>query len=88
MKNYDEQGLINIGTGEDISIRDLAYLIKELVGFEGELHFDTSRPDGTPRKLMNVEKLHKLGWKATTSLKEGIAKTDKSKTIINDFIIF
>lgn len=74
MQNYNEKGLVNIGVGEDISIRDLAQLIKRIVGFEGELIFDTSKPDGTPRKLMDVTKLHSLGWKASLSLEEGINK--------------
>lgn len=72
MLNYDEPNLINIGTGEDLSIKDLALLIKEIIGFEGELKFDTSKPDGTPRKLMDVSKLHSKGWKHRVSLKEGI----------------
>ncbi|NLU94418.1 GDP-L-fucose synthase family protein [Chitinophaga sp. Ak27] len=72
MKNYDAQGLVNIGVGEDISIRDLATLIREIVGYEGELVFDTTKPDGTPRKLMDVTKLHNQGWKATIPLEEGI----------------
>ncbi|MET3874848.1 GDP-L-fucose synthase [Chitinophaga sp. OAE865] len=74
MQNYNEKGLVNIGVGEDISIRDLAQLIKRIVGFEGELIFDTSKPDGTPRKLMDVSKLHNLGWKASLNLEEGINK--------------
>lgn len=74
MQNYNEKGLVNIGVGEDISIRDLAQLIKRIVGFEGELIFDTSKPDGTPRKLMDVTKLHSLGWKASLNLEEGINK--------------
>ncbi|SDD62805.1 GDP-L-fucose synthase [Mucilaginibacter pineti] len=73
MQNFNERGLVNIGTGEDLSIKDLALLIKDIVGFEGELKFDTSKPDGTPRKLMDVSKLHSSGWKHHTSLKEGIA---------------
>jgi GDP-L-fucose synthase len=64
--------LINIGVGEDISIADLANLIKTIVSFEGTLKFDTSKPDGTPRKLMDVSKLNALGWKASIPLKEGI----------------
>ncbi len=72
MRTYNEQGLVNIGVGEDICIKDLAYLIKDIVGFEGEVVFDTSKPDGTPRKLMDVSKLHNLGWKASIALKEGI----------------
>lgn len=72
MENYNEEQLVNIGTGEDMSIKDLAYLIKEIVGFKGEIVFDSSKPDGTPRKLMDVTKLHGLGWKHKTGLKEGI----------------
>ena len=72
MENYDEKGLINIGTGEDISIKDLALLIKKIVGYEGELRFDASKPDGTPRKLMDVSKLHDRGWRHTVELEEGI----------------
>jgi len=74
MKNYNEQGLVNIGVGEDISILDLAILVKKVVGFEGEIVTDTTKPDGTPRKLMDVSKLHSFGWKAKTSLEEGIQK--------------
>ena len=72
MENYNEPNLINIGTGEDISIKDLALLIKKVIGFEGELQFDTSKPDGTPRKLMDVSKLHSQGWKHKVELEEGI----------------
>ena len=72
MEKYNEPGLVNIGTGEDISIKDLALLIKDIVGFKGELKFDTTKPDGTPRKLMDVSKLTKLGYKYKISLEEGI----------------
>lgn len=72
MNHYNEKELINVGTGSDLSIKELAELVKEIVGFEGELAFDTSKPDGTPRKLMDVTKLHALGWKHQTELKEGI----------------
>ena len=72
MENYDEPGLINIGTGEDISIKDLASLIKKIIGFEGEIKYDVSKPDGTPRKLMDVSKLHSKGWKHTIELEQGI----------------
>jgi GDP-L-fucose synthase len=72
MENYDDLQFVNIGVGEDVSIRDLAQLIKEVVGFEGQLEFDSSKPDGTPRKLMDVSKLNRLGWKAKTDLKDGI----------------
>jgi GDP-L-fucose synthase len=72
MQNYDEPNLINIGTGEDVSIKELALLIKKIVGFNGELVFDSSKPDGTPRKLMDVSKLHSKGWKHTVELEDGI----------------
>ena len=73
MESYNEPNLINIGVGHDLTIKDLALLIKEVIGFDGELVFDASKPDGTPRKLMDVEKLHSLGWKHKIELKEGIA---------------
>lgn len=72
MQHYDEPSLINIGTGEDISIKDLALMIKKVIGYEGALTFDSSKPDGTPRKLMDVSKLHKLGWKHKVELEQGI----------------
>ena len=72
MEHYDQKGLVNIGVGHDLSIRDLALMIKDITGFEGSLQFDTSKPDGTPRKLMDVSKLHHLGWKEKISLREGI----------------
>jgi GDP-L-fucose synthase len=74
MKNYSDAGLVNIGIGEDISILDLAILVKKVVGFEGDILTDTSKPDGTPRKLMDVSKLSNLGWKAKITLEEGIQK--------------
>ena len=73
MQKYNESNLINVGTGEDLTIKDLALLIKKIIGFEGELIFDSSKPDGTPRKLMDVSKLHNKGWKHKINLKEGIA---------------
>ncbi|MFD1258924.1 GDP-L-fucose synthase family protein [Mucilaginibacter terrae] len=73
MENYNESGLVNIGTGEDLSIKELAELVKYTVGFEGEITFDTSKPDGTPRKLMDVSKLHSKGWKHTIDLPQGIS---------------
>ncbi|MFT6165479.1 MAG: GDP-L-fucose synthase [Vicingaceae bacterium] len=72
MQEYDGEEWFNIGTGEDISIKDLAMTIKEVVGFEGDLRFDATKPDGTPRKLMDVSKLHSVGWKHKIELKEGI----------------
>lgn len=74
MEEYDGEDWFNIGTGEDISIKDLALTIKEVVGYEGELKFDSSKPDGTPRKLMDVSKLHSIGWQHDIELKEGITK--------------
>ena len=73
MQVYNEAGLVNIGTGHDLSIKDLALLIKEVVGFTGDLVFDSSKPDGTPRKLLDVSKLHTLGWKHRIALQEGLA---------------
>ncbi|NDK56322.1 GDP-L-fucose synthase [Pontibacter fetidus] len=72
MEHYNEKELVNIGTGEDISIKDLALLVKEVTGFAGELVFDTSKPDGTPRKLMDVSKLHNTGFKHKVDLHEGV----------------
>ena len=72
MQNYNEAELVNIGTGTDITIKDLALLIKKISGYEGKLEFDATKPDGTPRKLMDVTKLHNLGWKHKISLEEGI----------------
>lgn len=72
MQTYNEPNLINIGTGEDLTIKDLALLIQETVGYEGKLTFDSTKPDGTPRKLMDVSKLHNLGWKHQIELKEGL----------------
>ncbi|MFX0132320.1 MAG: GDP-L-fucose synthase family protein [Candidatus Hodarchaeota archaeon] len=77
MNNYDESEIINIGTGEDITIKDLATIIKDVIGFEGDFHFDTTKPDGTPRKLLNINKINKLGWKAKTDLRIGIELTYK-----------
>ncbi|MEQ8881863.1 MAG: GDP-L-fucose synthase [Cyclobacteriaceae bacterium] len=74
MNNYDEKLFVNVGYGEDLSIKDLALLVKEVVGYEGELVFDNSKPDGTPRKLMDSSRIHKLGWKPKISLREGIAQ--------------
>ncbi|MDR7372344.1 GDP-L-fucose synthase [Flavobacterium aquidurense] len=74
MENYNDSGLVNIGVGEDISILDLAILVKKIVGFQGDILTDTSKPDGTPRKLMDVSKLSSFGWKAKTTLEAGIQK--------------
>ena len=78
MDIYNEEAHINIGTGEDVSIKELAETIKGVVGYTGDLIFDTSKPDGTPRKLLNVSKLHGLGWKHTISLEEGVRRTYQS----------
>jgi GDP-L-fucose synthase len=72
MDTFNESGFVNIGVGEDISIKDLAHLVKETVGFEGEIVHDLSKPDGTPRKLMDVSKLHNMGWKHKISLENGV----------------
>ncbi|MCM2535830.1 GDP-L-fucose synthase [Neobacillus pocheonensis] len=72
--NYSGNEIVNIGVGEDLPIKDLAEKIKDVVGFTGEIQFDTTKPDGTPRKLVDVTKLNSLGWKATTSLEEGLKK--------------
>ncbi|SDG12550.1 GDP-L-fucose synthase [Pedobacter terrae] len=72
MRNYNDAGLVNIGCGEDLSIKELAFVIKDIVGFKGEINFDTSKPDGTPRKLMDVSKLTNLGWTYATTLEQGL----------------
>ena len=75
MNNYDSSEIINIGVGKDISIKELVLMVKEIVDYNGEIVFDTSKPDGTPRKLLDVSKLSSLGWQAENSLEEGIKKT-------------
>ncbi len=75
MNHYDEGEIINIGTGEDLPIRDLAEIVKRIIGFEGEIRWDTTKPDGTPRKMLWVERLHKAGWYHRIGLEEGIAMT-------------
>jgi GDP-L-fucose synthase len=75
LENYDDEVAINIGIGRDISIKDLAELIKSVVGFEGELDWDITRSDGTPRKLLDVSRLTALGWTATIELRDGIERT-------------
>ena len=76
-KDLYEKGIsqINIGTGEDLTIGELAKLISEIIGYKGKIVYDSSKPDGTPRKLMDVSRIHTLGWHHKTSLKEGIEKT-------------
>lgn len=78
MHNYNEKGHVNIGCGEDISIKDLALMVKDIVGFDGELIFDTSKPDGTPRKLMNISRLEGAGWVPKVSLTEGVERVYKT----------
>ena len=80
LQNYNNPGIINIGTGNDISINELAILIKKIVGFEGEIQFDNSKPDGTMKKLLNVEKIHEIGWKHKIELFEGISLVVKELT--------
>ncbi len=75
LEKYDSPEIINVGCGEDISIRELAELICAIVGFEGQLAWDDTKPDGTPRKLLDVTKLHNLGWRPTIPLRDGIAQT-------------
>lgn len=79
MQNYDDKGFVNIGSGSEISIKDLAHLVKEIVGFKGEIVFDTTKPDGTPRKLMDVSKLNNLGWNFSIDLKAGIEAVYREK---------
>lgn len=79
MENYNEPGLVNIGTGEDLSIKELAEMIQKITKFEGEIIWDHTKPDGTPRKLMDVSKLHTLGWKHKITLEEGITKVYHEK---------
>jgi len=83
LNNYNESGLINIGCGKDISIKELAILISNIIGYEGEIKFDIAKPDGTPRKLMDISKILNLGWQPKINLKDGIKKTVKE--VINIF---
>lgn len=80
MQTYNEKQFLNIGTGEDLSIKDLAALIKDIVGYKGDITWDSTKPDGTPRKLMDVSKIHALGWQHEIGLEEGIKRT------YNDFL--
>ena len=75
MLRYDSEDIINVGTGKDITIKDLAETIADVVGFKGEIEWDTSKPNGTPRKVLNVDKIESLGWEPKVSLREGIKKT-------------
>ena len=85
MQNYNEEGLVNIGTGTDLSIKDLALLVKKIVGFTGELKFNASKPDGTLRKLMDVSKLHSFGWKHKIDLEQGITMVYNDPETISKF---
>jgi GDP-L-fucose synthase len=78
MENYNEKQFVNIGTGKDLTIKDLSIIIKNIVGFKGEICFDSSKPDGTPKKLLDVSKLESLGWKYKISLNEGIESVYKN----------
>ena len=75
MDQYSDNEIVNIGVGQDISIKELGELVKKVVGFEGEIQYDTSKPDGTPRKLVDVSRINALGWTAKTALQEGVAST-------------
>ncbi|WP_404991693.1 GDP-L-fucose synthase family protein [Cupriavidus pauculus] len=75
MENYSDEAFVNVGVGSDVSIRELAEIVKEVTGFQGRIVQDTSKPDGTPRKLMDVSRLDSLGWKAQVELREGVAQT-------------
>lgn len=86
MQNYNEPNLINIGTGHDLSIKDLAELVKKTIGYEGTIDFDTTKPDGTPRKLMDVSKLHSWGWKHKVELEEGLALAYKDFLKLNELV--
>ena len=75
MVSYDSEEIINVGTGKDITIKELATTIADVVGFKGEIEWDTSKPNGTPRKVLNVDKIKSLGWEPKVGLREGIEKT-------------
>ena len=75
MENYEGGELLNVGVGEDLTIAELAEIVARVVGYSGQIRFDPSRPDGTPRKLLDVSRIHALGWRARISLEEGIAST-------------
>jgi GDP-L-fucose synthase len=75
MNNYDGELFVNIGVGDDVTIRELAEMVRDVTGYEGELRWNTDKPDGTPRKLMDVSRLHAMGWRHTTDLREGLERT-------------
>jgi GDP-L-fucose synthase len=85
MLNYDDGGMVNVGSSKEVSIGELAHIIAEIIGYKGEVWFDSSRPDGTPRKIMNNDKIFGMGWSAGTELSEGLSRmynwwTENSKT--------
>jgi len=84
MEHYNEPGLVNIGTGEDVSIRELAELIQKIVGYRGEIKWDATKPDGTPRKLMDVSKLNAFGWQYSIGLEEGIRKVYETEEVFQE----
>ena len=73
LKEYDDGGIVNFGTGSDISIADVALLFKQVVGYQGDIVYDTTKPDGVPKKLLDCTKLHNLGWRSSIPLREGLA---------------
>ncbi len=75
MRNYAGNEIVNVGTGQDVTIIELAQTIKKIIGYQGSLKFDATKPDGTPRKLLNVDRMASLGWRAQTSFEDGIGKT-------------
>jgi GDP-L-fucose synthase len=75
LQHYDDGEIVNIGVGQDISIADLAGIVQEVVGYAGRIEYDSSKPDGTPRKLVDVSKIRRLGWRATIELRAGIEQT-------------
>lgn len=77
MINYNSPEIVNIGTGEDLTIKELAYIVRDVVGYKGDIYFNTDKPDGTPKKLSDVSKLKEIGWSYKTSLREGLEKTYK-----------
>lgn len=83
MENYNDKGFVNIGTGKEISIKELAYLVKKIVGYQGKIIFDSTKPDGTPRKMTDTTKLNNLGWKYSIKLEDGIEKVYQEKFIDN-----
>lgn len=87
METYNEGGFVNVGTGEDLSIKELALMIRNIVGYEGELIFNTDKPDGTPRKLMDVSKLHNMGWKAAIDLEDGIRSVYEAMKDSEEFAV-